>query len=222
MFGPEVFLRLFVRINQDIWPWQFLIVPLGLAVPWMVCRPEIAWRRLALVVVAAAWIASGFGFLVSYFGEINWPAAWMGWAFTGQGILLAVLAFTGDMTRFSSVRAGWFTVFWLVSVLLLPWLAVLESGQLRALALFGLTPGVTVAASALLVRLPGRTAFWLLLPVPAFWMLFSAATSWTLQTYWLLLIPLASLVFGGAGFWLSPRPVQSPDRQCARHDPARQ
>ena len=26
MFGPQVFLRLFVRINQDLWPWQLLAV----------------------------------------------------------------------------------------------------------------------------------------------------------------------------------------------------
>ncbi|MBW7472697.1 DUF6064 family protein [Marinobacter sp. F4218] len=221
MFGPEVFLRLFARINQDLWPWQLLVVPLSLIVPWMAGRPEIVWRRLALVIVAAAWILSGGGFLVNYFGEINWPAVWIGWAFTVQGGLLAALAVTRGCPRLSIGRTGWFAAFWLAAVVLLPWLTVVQSGEPTTLALFGLSPGVTVAASVLLVGGFGRATFWLLLPVPITWVLFSTATYWALQTQWLLLLPLATLASLVAGVWLSPRPVQSPGPQSAHHGPVR-
>lgn len=221
MFGPEVFLRLFVRINQDVWPWQLFAVLLSVAVPWMLCRPESVWHRLALMIVGAAWIVSGAGFLAHYFGEINWPAAWLGWAFVAQGGLVMVLSFTNSGFQLSNARAGWFAVCWLTALALLPWLPVIQTGQLKALALFGLAPGATVAASALLMGVYGRALFWLLLPVPITWVLFSTATYWALQTQWLLLTPLATLAFMGLGVWLSPRPAQSPGRQSARPDPVR-
>ncbi|MBW0148935.1 DUF6064 family protein [Marinobacter arenosus] len=221
MFGPEVFLRLFVRINQDVWPWQLFAVFVSAAVPWMLCRPESAWHRLALVIVAAAWMGSGAGFLVHYFGEINWPAAWLGWAFVIQGGLVMVLSLTNSGFQLSKARAGWFALCWLAALALLPWLPVIQSGQLKALALFGLAPGVTVAASALLMGVYGRAVFWWLLPVPIIGVLFSAATYWTLQTPWLLPTPLTTLAFMGVGVWLSPRPAQNSGRQSARPDPVR-
>lgn len=224
MFGPQVFLRLFVRLNQDAWPWQLWILPLTLSVPWLICQPKRALRRTALVVVAAAWTVSGSGFLLGYFGEINWPARWFGWAFLLQGLVLAVLAVLRDCPPVSGRRAGWLAAFWLVAVVLLPWVTVIQSGEMKALALFGLAPGVTVAASGLLLAVPGRpwrAAGWLLLPVPVCWVLFCAATYWVLQTYWLLLGPAAALIFMGVGLWLSPNPGQSRGLQSVRHDPVR-
>lgn len=221
MFGPQVFLRLFVRVNQDAWPWHLLIVPLTLAVPWLVLRPERALRRFAMVIVAAAWITSGYGFLLGYFGEINWPADWFGWAFLLQGVALAILAVLSDCSPIPGGRAGWLVLFWLLAVVLLPWVSVVQSGEVKALALFGLAPGVTVAASGLLLAIPGRAVGWLLLPLPVFWVVFSAATFWALQTYWLLLVPVAALVLIGVGLWLSPNPAQSRGLQSVHHDPVR-
>lgn len=106
MFGPQVFLRLFIRLNQDVWPWQLLIVPLTLVVPWLICRPAPALRRLAVWLVAAAWIVSGAVFLIRYFGEINWPAAWFGWAFVAQGLVMVAVATVCHWSRFRSAEPG--------------------------------------------------------------------------------------------------------------------
>ena len=38
MFGPQVFLRLFVRINQDLWPWQLLAVVIAIFIPVLISR----------------------------------------------------------------------------------------------------------------------------------------------------------------------------------------
>ena len=64
MFGPQVFLRLFVRINQDLWPWQLLAVVAAIGIPVLLLRQGDAARRLALGLVAVAWVTSGYGFLV--------------------------------------------------------------------------------------------------------------------------------------------------------------
>ncbi len=221
MFGPQVFLRLFIRLNQDIWPWQLLIVPLALVVPWLIGRPAPAWRRLAVWLVAAAWIGSGGGFLVRYFGEINWPAVWFGWAFVAQGLLMAGLGTFCRLKAIPKGRAGVFAGLWLTSVVVLPWVPVLQSGELAALAVFGLTPDVTLAASALVLAMMPRVLLWSLLPIPLLWVLFSAATFWALQMVWLLLLPAATLIVFGLSFWLSPSPAQSRDRQSVHRDPVR-
>ena len=55
-FSPEVYFRLVERINEAWWPLQFLALGLGLA------ALAAAWRgrvRVALVLLAPAWAASG-------------------------------------------------------------------------------------------------------------------------------------------------------------------
>ena len=54
MFGPEVFLRLFVRINQDLWPWQGVAVVMVIAIGALLVRGDAMARRSALLLVAAA------------------------------------------------------------------------------------------------------------------------------------------------------------------------
>ena len=213
MFGPQVFLRLFVRINQDVWPWLLLAGLIGFAVPVLLVNQKPWAIRLALGLVSAAWIVSGYGFLVTYFGPINWPAEWFGWAFVAQGGLLGLIAIFGSIhppqTRTDPTAVLWLAVIWTIAILALPWLAVAESGDWKALALFGLAPGTTAAASTLVTGfLPG---FWryAYLVLPLFWSLFSVATFWVLQTWWLLVLPAATLLFTGLGFWLSPRRAQS-------------
>lgn len=208
MFGPQVFLRLFVRINQDFWPWPLLAGLVALAVPVLLLSPRFAAKRIALGLVAAAWITSGYGFLVGYFGPINWPAEWLGWAFVVQGVLLGLVAVARVRDSARTPNMG-LAIVWVLAVLGLPWLTVVEAGDWKALALFGLAPGTTAAASMLIVGLLPGFWKWLYLALPLAWCLFSAAIFWVLQTFWLLGFPLATLIFIWAGFRLSPNRVQS-------------
>ncbi|TGN41097.1 hypothetical protein [Marinobacter confluentis] len=208
MFGPQVFLRLFVRINQDLWPWPLLAVLAGILVPMLLLSQKSAPRRVALGLASVALVTSGYGFLVGYFGPINWPALWFGWGFVLQGVLLGSFMLFGGAPPsrwLDSKSAGyWLAGLWLAAVLALPWLTVAESGDWKAVGLFGLAPGTTAAAGVLLAgSLPGFWR-WLYLAVPFFWSLFSAATFWSLQTWWLLGLPVATLILSFLAFRLSP------------------
>lgn len=202
MIGPEVFLRLFVRVNQDTWPWQGVAVVMAVAVAVSLPRRALWARRLVMAMLAAAWGWSGAGFLLSYYGPVNWPATYFGWGFVGQGLVLGALAVRGLVWR---VQPGWrFGGVWLLLVALLPWLAVIESGDRAALGLFATTPDLTVLATVLILWLVPGPVRWLLLVVPLLWSLFSAATLWGLQMYGLLFLPAATLVVAIGGLWLNP------------------
>lgn len=208
MFGPQAFLRLFVRINQDFWPWPLLAVLAGILVPPLLCNHRPVVKRVALGLVSVAWATTGYGFLVGYFGPINWPAQWFGWAFVAQGCFLGSLTLSGGIQplHWWAVRAAgyWLAGLWLAAVLALPWLTVIESGDWQALGLFGLAPGTTATAGVLVAGLLPGFRRYVYLVVPALWSLFSAATFWALQTWWLLALPVATLIFIFLAFRLSP------------------
>ncbi|WP_372987386.1 hypothetical protein [Marinobacter sp.] len=218
MFGPEVFLRLFARINQDLWPWLLLWPLAGLVLPWFGRQAAELPRRLAMALAGLAWIGCGYLFLVRYYGPVNWPATGFGWAFVVQGLLLLLMkgrALPAPMTWPVAVS-------WWLAILLLPWLSVLEMPDLWALALFGLAPGVTVAATVLLFAGQPSPLRWLLLALPLAWTLFSAATYWALGTFWLLGFPVATLVLLIVALRVNPSPAQNPGSQSARPGPGRQ
>ena len=71
MFGPQVFLRLFVRINDDLWPWQILGASASLLIPLLVVSNHLLRRKLGLSLIGLAWMSSGFGFLVGYLAPLT-------------------------------------------------------------------------------------------------------------------------------------------------------
>lgn len=211
MFGPEVFLRLFVRINQDIWPWQGIVVVMMVLIAGLLVRGDSLARRVVLLLLAAAWVWSGAGFLMAYYGPINTPATWYGWAFVLQGALLTVAALVWRPKESSagSARRWQLGIAWLGITALLPLLAVAQTGNGQAVALFGMTPDVTVAATVPCLLLLPRRVRWLFLLLPLLWCLFSVATLWALDQQLMFAIPAATLVLILIGFWLTPRSTPS-------------
>lgn len=208
MFTPEVYLRLFVRFNEAVWPLQLLALAAGLAIPVLLTQRFPLARRLAVMLLALAWIATGLGFMGNFYAPINWPVGYFGFAFVAQAMLVGAVAGFFYLPDRISLRAGrgpWLIGFWLASLLGLPWLTVLATGQLAGLAVFGMTPDVTATASvAALVLLPRRLR-WLLLVIPLVWCLFSTATLYALNMQVPMLVPLAGVVMGIVAVFLRDR-----------------
>lgn len=195
MFGPEVFLRLYSRVNQDFWPWPVLAVLASVLMAWLLTLGELWARRAVLALLGMAWVCSGAGFMLRYYGPINSPVEYFGWGFIAQGIALGLTAvvWRPESASPDTSRRRLIALAWLLVVCLLPWLAVMESGEWQALGLFAITPDLTVLASLFsLLLLPRRLRVFLLL-LPALWAVFSALTLWTLGMTVLLFMPLATL-----------------------------
>jgi uncharacterized protein DUF6064 len=214
MFGPEVFLRLFVRINQDIWPWQGVAAVMVVAIGVLLARGGIMARRAVLLLVAVAWLWSGAGFLIHYYGPINLPATWFGWAFVLQGALLTVAAllWPWDAVASRPALSRWsIGLGWVALMGLAPLLTVAQTGNGQAAALFAITPDVTVLGAVACMLLFPRRVRWLFLLLPLVWALFSVATLWTLGTPVLAVIPGATLVLAVMACFVSPRRARNPD-----------
>lgn len=208
MFGPQVFLWLFVRINDDVWPWQLLGVAASLLIPFLVVSNHSLRRKLGLFLMGLAWMTSGYGFLVGYFGPVNWPAVWFGWAFVGQGGLLLAAVSSGAVPS-RRVSRHPLIVLWLAALLALPWLTVVASGAWQAIAIFGVAPWVTAAAGTLVTPCLAGAWRWLYVSIHLLWLLASGAMFWALAMPWLLLLPATTLVLLAAGLWFSPRPARN-------------
>jgi len=197
MFGPEVFLRLYVRVNQDFWPWPVLAVLLPVLMAWLLACGEPWAKRALLALLGVAWVWSGAGFMLQYYGPINSPVDYFGWGFIAQGTVLGFVALAWRPASYNRDRQRkWriIAVAWLVALNVLPWLVVMESGAWQALGLFATTPDLTVLASLPCLLLLPRKLRGFLLILPTLWAVFSALTLWTLGMTVLMLLPLASLV----------------------------
>jgi apolipoprotein N-acyltransferase len=126
---------------------------------------------------------------------INWSVHYFALAFIGEGVLLALLAVVKPPGGLSASGLRWrgVTVGWLGCLLGLPWLTVLVTDDVASLALFALTPDVTVAATAVITLLWPRPVRWLVLAVPILWSLFSLLTLGALGLYWLVPGPVFAL-----------------------------
>lgn len=205
MFTSEVYLRLFIRFNEAAWPLQLLALAAGLAIPLLLTQGFPLARRLAMMLLALAWVATGLGFMGNFYAPINWPVYWFGFAFVAQAMLIGAVAgffYLPDRISLTGGRGPWLIGLWMLGLLGLPWLTVAATGELAALALFGMTPDVTAAVSIAALILVPRRIRWLLLVIPLLWCAFSAVTLYALGTTGPMLVPLAGLVLGVVAVFL--------------------
>ncbi|REC95134.1 hypothetical protein [Kushneria indalinina] len=189
MFTPEVYLRLFERTNDALGSWLWAVVAVLLAVPVLLYQPLSWGRRLVPVVMAAGWGLTAALFMMRFYAPINWPVGPFGWVFALQAGLLMLIALRAPPARVGLIAlAGWGVV-----LLVLSWVTVHETGTWRSVALPGVTPDMTAAATAVLAMAWPRRWRWGLLVIPLLWCAFSALVHWALGLWWLLAVPVAGL-----------------------------
>lgn len=192
---PEVYWRLVERINETFWPLHVLAVALGLTALLLALRGN---TRIALVLLAPAWMSSGIVFHLTYYAELNWAAPYFGWAFLAQAaLLLGIGAITGSnkarnhpgnavLWIGTTIATGALIAYPLIATTLGPGASHSET--------YGLHPEPTAIATLgiLLITLRGVFA-WLAIPIPFLWCLIGTLTLISLEAYWAAL-PLAAAV----------------------------
>lgn len=208
MFTPEVYLRLFMRLNEAFLPWQLLFPIALVALAGLLSLPQGRARRLALSVLGVGWILTALLFLQRYYEPIHWGMAYAVWAFLAEAILLAVLAWQVTPAR---VPLG-VGLIGSAMVMALSMASAISGGTVEAMGWPGLTPDAT----ALLTVLALLTVPWgprcVLLVVPVLWLLFSGLTQWALELRATLVPPAVGLGVALWGLWPGTRKRPRPKR----------
>ena len=135
--------------NAALWPVQLLA--LLLIVPLIVGGGRSGrWRLAAAWILAAAWTLCGLVYYLRHLAPLDWSAAYAGWAFCLQGLVLALLPGSrGGGMGAAGPAAGMAGVSLMgLACLGSPLLQWLASVPLGAIALVGITPELTVLFTA--------------------------------------------------------------------------
>lgn len=192
-FTPDIYWRLLERINETFWPLHILAVAVGLTALLLALRGN---KRMALALLAPAWLTSGIIFHWTYYAELNWAAPWFGWGFIAQAALLLALAFFAGSIKAHEASKGLST--WIgttvaaVALLGYPLIAATIGPGLSHAETYGLHPDPTAIATLglLLILLRGFT-LWLTLLIPILWCVIGSLTLIAIDATGAL-IPLAA------------------------------
>lgn len=194
LFSPEIYFGLFAMLNRALWPWTPLFAAAGLVTLWLLARATPRGERALHLLFAAAWASSAWFFHWQFYATINWAAPWLAAAFAGEAVLLVAAA----IFRLTPTPIAWPRLLPLAAVLVLMPLAGIAAGrQWSEIAVFGLDPDVTAAATlAVLLLRPGRRNL-VLLPMPLLWCALSAATHLAMEraeAWWMMAIGALALL----------------------------
>ena len=183
MFSPSIYLRLFERLNLELWPMHALLVLLVVTLLWLARRPERLAHRAAGLLLAASWATVVWGFFGLY-TEINLAAPWLAGVFIAQALALAVVALVGPGLAIdrSGRRARIGLVITLWGLAGHPLLLLALGRTPAALELFGLAPAPTAIATIGLLLMSRLRHPAPLLALPLAWCLIEALTWWALLT----------------------------------------
>jgi hypothetical protein len=95
MFSPEIYWRLVERYNRDVWPLQLPALAAGCVALWLAIAPRAGAQRITALVLAAAWMWTGWAFHWQRYASINWAANYLAVAFSVQTVLLLAVAMFG-------------------------------------------------------------------------------------------------------------------------------
>ncbi|HSM27690.1 MAG TPA: DUF6064 family protein [Thioalkalivibrio sp.] len=198
-FTPDVYWRLLERINEAFWPLHILAVAIGLTALVLALRGH---KRMALALLAPAWLTSGLIFHWTYYAELNWAAPWFGWGFIAQAALVLALAFFAGSSRTqrpSKALSTWIgATVALVSLLGYPLIAATIGPGLSHAETYGLHPDPTAIATlgVLLIVLRGPS-FWLASLVPILWCAIGSLTLMAIDATGALIPLVAVIIIAG-------------------------
>ncbi|MBU1210070.1 MAG: hypothetical protein KJ587_02215 [Alphaproteobacteria bacterium] len=184
LFSPQVYERLFVLHNQDLWPVQLVALALAAVVLALVIRRAPVGTRIAFVILGAAWIVVAAVFFLGRYQTINWLGANFAVLAAIEGIVLLMLGLagrTGLMDQQGNRLKFAPGIAVLASGLFLyPLLAPAFGFTIAGAQVFGLAPDPTAIATLGAVALLKSRLRFLAALIPAGWCVFSALTLSTL------------------------------------------
>jgi xanthine/uracil permease len=205
-FTAEVYLRLFERQNEALWPAHLLAMPMGVAALALAWR---GWGRGLALVLAIVWAWVAVMFHLRLYTELTWAAQYFGGAFLVQAVLLFGCGVFGsqnlnrearDQRRGGPVVTG--LALAVIGLAMFPLLAPVTGRNWSGAEWFAIAPDPTVLATLGLLLVAARPVWLLvLLPVPLLWCALSGAVLWELEQPLAWVMPAAAGVAVAGAVW---------------------
>lgn len=184
MFAPETYWRLVARYNRELWPLQLASATAGVLLLWIAARRRPWAGRAVAAVLALSWLWVGWGFHGQRYATINWAAQYLAAAFVLQAALLAGAAIFGRADEPAAgggpVRAAGLALA-AAGVVFYPLLAPALGRPWAQAEVFGLMPEPTALATLGLLLAAGRRRRAGLALIPVLSLLVGGATAWLLR-----------------------------------------
>ncbi len=177
LFSPETYFRLFVRMNEALWPLQILLFAIGLLVLWLALYQR--GFRVLVLIFAAAWLLVAWVFFWERYQSINWAGRYFAAAAVVQALLL--LQFVVWPPAFSPRGQGPAVLLLVFALLIQPLIIPLSGRAWQGMEFFGLAPDPTAVATIGFVLLVSGWRRWLVLPLALVWCAITAATAWAMD-----------------------------------------
>jgi len=181
-FSPGQFFEIFAVYNRAVWPMQWVLNGLGIAVAVLLARGCPAGMRAVAGILALAWLWAGSAYHIAFFTAIN-PAAWaFGALFIAAAVWFARDAVFphGTAGRETPAPLAWFG--WLLMVyalLVYPLLGLALGHRYPAAPTFGLPCPLTIFTIGVLM-VAGRALRGSLLAIPLVWSVVGAVAAFVL------------------------------------------
>lgn len=179
-FTLEEFLAVFRRYNEDVWPFQGVLILFGIAAVVMILGEINRFSRWVHLVLAILWLWMGLVYQILYFSEINRVAWFFGIFFVIQGLLFGYFAINGapDFKFRADTWArgvlGW--LFIVYALLVYPFLATIFGHSYPEMPTFGLPCPTTIFTFGLLLWTHGKVP-WYALVIPFLWSLIGVSAA---------------------------------------------
>lgn len=174
LFSPNTYARMFARYQDAIQPMPWLGLVGGIIVLFVVWqRHRMIW---AVVLLATAWVWTGWAFHMDRYAELSWAAFYFGLAFVAQGLLTILLGFSmrADGARTTAMVLVGFALFGH------PLINLLSGHAWPSTGLFGTAPDPTAVAALGFSLVTRGWRRWAVGAVPALWCLIAVATAYGL------------------------------------------
>lgn len=207
MFSAETYRRMFELHHRTWWPLQWLWAVVALVLlyrglrsvhgqrphgqsqhgqPQHGQRGHVQW--LVLAAPAVAWAFLAWAFFATRYAQIHLAGTYFAWAAAAQAVLLAALPFAklpfatrgAAQTAQPSPRIA--VALLAYAIVVHPALGLASGRDWRQIEWFGMTPDATALATVAALAMCDARWRRLALPVPLLWLLFSAATLWTIRS----------------------------------------
>ena len=197
MFSQRSYYRMIDLYNEAVWPAHLLALAAGLVVIGCIARPAPRRRRIALLVLAAAWAWVAWAYHLERYADINTAGSWFALAFGVQALLLCCMALRAQGAAPARMQKQVALGLAGLAVIAYPLLAPGSSRGWGQAEVFGIAPDPTaIATLGVLLASRANPITWL---IPLAWCAVSGATLMELRVGYAWLLPTFAILAIAAG-----------------------